>query len=120
MRFYLDVSKVSATTLLFSLKPATPHAALTEIPRSGDSYEIRRNCLLASKLSTLWREGAMQRPIFHVRQSDDGSGFVIDAVWAGPEIEQLLGVYETSEDAWRWVREHSKTYIQDAIIAGKK
>jgi hypothetical protein len=63
---------------------------------------------------------AMQNPIFHIRQLDDGSGFVMEAIWPGPETEQLLGVYKTSEDAWRWVREHSTTYIRDAIIARQK
>jgi CheY-like chemotaxis protein len=39
------------------------------------------------------------RPLFNVRVLDDGSGYVIDAIFADEKVEQLAGVYQTPEHA---------------------
>ena len=55
------------------------------------------------------------RPMFKVRFLDDGSGYVIDAVWPNGNTEQLLGLYTAPLYAQQWVIEHSEAWLKDRL-----
>jgi hypothetical protein len=52
-------------------------------------------------------------PLFAVRLLHDGSGYVVDAVWADGRTEQIGGVVFTEPDAAaQWVRESSDPWVK--------
>ena len=52
-------------------------------------------------------------PLFVVRMLDDGSGYVVDAIWADGRTEQIGNVIFTEPDtAAQWVRESSDPWVK--------
>ena len=56
-----------------------------------------------------------ERPLFKVRFLDDGSGYVIDAVWPDGAVEEIPGLYSHTRFAQHWVMEHSEKWIEDRL-----
>lgn len=52
-------------------------------------------------------------PLFVVRLLDDGSGYVVDTIWADGTTEQIGDVVFTEPDiAAQWVRESSDPWVK--------
>ena len=52
-------------------------------------------------------------PEFKVRALDDGSGYVIDAIWSDGTIEQLLGVFVRPEAALVWIGDRGADWVDN-------